>query len=350
MIFHSNPTILGKEVKAAKEVFNSGQLSQGQWVTSFEESFTKYLGVKYAIATNSGTSSLHLALLSLGIKKGDEVILPSYVCAAVLNAINYTQAKPILADINQSDFNISLSDTEKKITSNTRAIIVPHIFGYPADIKSFLSLGIPIIEDCAHSIGATYNGKKLGSFGDLAIFSFYATKMITTGYGGMVTTNNRRLAKRIVNWREFDNRDDYIIRYNYQLSNLQGALGLSQLKQLPYFLKKRKQIASAYNNQFHSFNNKLLYRQTAGLKTKPSYYRYIIGIKNPSEFIRQMRKNQVEIKRPVYKPLHRYLGLAKQLFPVTEKVYETAVSLPIYPGLTDKQVNYIIKLIKRIII
>jgi perosamine synthetase len=346
MIYHSQPTISGKEVKAVKEVLKSGYLSQSKWVIRFEETLAKYVGVKYGIATNSGTSALHLALLALGIKKGDEVILPSYVCSAVLNAVNYTQAKPILTDINESDFNISLADTKRKITKRTKAIIVPHIFGYPADIKGFLSLGIPIIEDCAHSIGATYNDKRLGSFGDLAIFSFYATKMLTTGYGGMITTNNKRFAERIRNWRDFDNRADYIIRYNYQLSDLQGALGLSQLKQLPYFLKRRKEIAYAYNKQFYCLNDKLLYKQTAGPKTAPSYYRYVIGIKNPPEFIRQMQKNQVEVKGPIYKPLHRYLGLPRQDFPVTEKVYETTVSLPIYPGLTDKQVNYIIKLTK----
>jgi perosamine synthetase len=339
MIKHSKPSISNKESEALRKVINSGYIGQGTLVKKLETTFAKYIGVKYAIAVNSGTSALHLSLLALGVNKKSEVIIPSYTCSAVLNAVNYTQAKVILADINEPDFNISFLDTKKKITKRTRAIIVPHIFGYPADIKKFASLGIPIIEDCAQSLGASIGKRKAGSFGTASIFSFYATKMISTGYGGMIATNDKKLAYKIMDLREFDNRDNYITRYNYQMSDLEAALGLSQLKQLPGFLKRRTLIANRYNNSFPSAT----FRQEAISNSAPSHYRYIIGIKNASDFIRQMRKNQVEIKKPIYKPLHKYLGLAPRDFPVTEKVYKMAVSLPIYPSLTDKEINFIIK-------
>lgn len=351
LIHHSQPTINPDEATALARILRSNYLAQGQRVRDFEESFARFIGVRYGLATNSGTSALHLALLSLGAGPTSEVILPSYVCSAVLNAVNYTGARPILTDIDESDFNISLADTRRKITKRTKAIIVPHLFGFSASIKGFLSLGVPIIEDCAHSIGATCDGKKLGSFGTLAIFSFYATKMMTTAYGGMVTTNSNRLSKYVRNLRDFDNRNDYITRYNYQMSDLQAALGQTQLKQIHYFIKRRRQIARFYNHKLAPFEGRGFLLRKPRLGEKPVFYRYPVRLVNtaPHEFIRQMRKNMIEVKLPVYKPLHRYLGLNRRNFPVTESIYKTLVSLPIYPNLTNKSASYVTERLLKIL-
>jgi perosamine synthetase len=342
MIDHSQPAITLRDAKSAGRALKSGYLSQGKVTADFEKSMARYIGVKHALAVNSGTSALHLALLSLGIKSGDEVIFPSYVCTAVLNAVNYCHAKPVPVDIARSDFNICIESTKRKITKHTKAIIVPHIFGFAANISKFLKTGIPVIEDCAHGIGADYHNKKLGSFGALSIFSFYATKMLATGYGGMVATNNKRLAERIKNLREFDNRADYITRYNYQMGDWQAALGLSQLAQLDSFIKRRREIARLYDNALAG-NTGIMYRQAVRRESHPSWLRYIVGVKKQSEFLTRLHKKGIEAKRPVFKPLHRYLGLSPRQFPVTEYIYKTAVSLPIYPSLSKQAAAYIAK-------
>jgi len=333
-IHHSQPTIGQSEVKAIAKALRSNYLSQGQLVRQFEESFGRFIGVKYALATNSGTSALHLSLLSLGIGPGDEVILPSYICSSVLNAVNYTRTKPVLVDINEDDFNISLADTRRKITKRTKAIIVPHLFGYAADIRGLRKLGIPIIEDCAHSIGATYQGKKLGSFGVLTFYSFYATKMMTTGYGGMVVSGDRRLLDKIRDLREFDNRDDYKPRYNCQMSDLAAGLGLVQLKRLPGFIRRRQAIARRYEQAFGF---------PGASHNRGVFFRYPVRVDDVNWAIKRLAGKGIEAKRPVYKPLHRYFGFTANGFPMTEKLYESTLSIPIYPALGDRQVDYVIK-------
>jgi len=179
---HSKPFVSEEDYKSVEEVIKSGMHATGSKTKEFEEGVCKFIGAKYAKATTSGTTALHLALLSLKVGKGDEVIIPSYVCQSVLSAVNYTGAKPVLADIEKDSFNISTNTIKPLITDKTKVIIVSHMFGFPADILSIkeISKKIPIIEDCAHSIGGSYKGKMLGNFGDLSIFSFYATKLIST--------------------------------------------------------------------------------------------------------------------------------------------------------------------------
>lgn len=341
-IAHSKPTLGKAEAKALSDVMASGYLAQGPKVAAFEKAFSRFLGVRGAVAVNSGTSALHLTLLALGIKPGDEVIIPSYVCTAVLNAVNYTGAKAVLADISIG-FNLSYDSARRRITKHTKAIILPHLFGYPAEIDRFLSLGIPIIEDCAQSIGAVYKGRKAGSFGKAAIFSFYATKMMTTGYGGMVASNDKQLLDRVKDLREFDHRDDYKPRFNYQMSDLAARLGIAQFKKLPQFIRKRIAIARQYAQAFGN------YSASCGCHSQPVFYRYIIMVGNIERAIRLLATRGIEAKRPVYKPIHRYLNLPPRDFPVTEQVYKTALSIPIYPSLTGKETDYIIKNVLQIL-
>ena len=184
IIPHSKPSLGLKEVAALMRVMQSGQIAQGTAVDVFEKELAQITGVKGAVAVSSGTAALHLGLLALGIGKGDEVLLPSYVCTALLNAIHYTHATPRLVDIHPDSFNIDASMVKKSLSKRSKAIIVPHLFGLPADLDDLLAMGVPVIEDCAHALGMSYHGKTVGGFGVFSFASFYATKLITTGEGG----------------------------------------------------------------------------------------------------------------------------------------------------------------------
>ncbi|MEM4266709.1 MAG: GNAT family N-acetyltransferase, partial [Candidatus Nanoarchaeia archaeon] len=197
---HSKPTISSDDKEAVIRAIEHGDLATGRMVNYFIDAFTEYIGKEFGVATNSGSAALHLALRALDVKSGDEVILPSYVCNAVLNAVSYCNANPVLVDINPDDYNISLEDAVAKKSDKTKAIILPHMFGKPIkNLDDFLKSfeGTPIIEDCALSVGASYNGKKVGSFGRLSIFSLRATKMLAAGLGGVVLTDDKDLKKRL---------------------------------------------------------------------------------------------------------------------------------------------------------
>ncbi|MDO9575929.1 MAG: DegT/DnrJ/EryC1/StrS family aminotransferase [bacterium] len=365
MIPHSKPTITESDIKSVSEVMRSGYIAQGKKVQQFEEKLASFIGVKGGIATSSGTSALHLALIVLGVGKEDEVILPTYVCTAPLNAIYYTGAKPILADINEDDFNISARDVEKKLTKKTRAIIVPHMFGLPTEMEKILRLGIPVIEDCAQSIGATVlrhqalgirhsvpgirhlaSGPRhpVGSLGTLSICSFYATKLLATGEGGMVLSNDEELLSKIRDLRDYDKKDDFKVRFNYKMSDIEAVLGLSQLGKLPSFIKRRKEIAQKYSSAFMGCNFSMppVYKDREHI-----FYRYVVRVHGKAgKFIDDIQNKGIECRRPVYKPLHHYLTC--EGFPVADKVYKDAVSIPIYPSLSDKDVDYIIETVRGI--
>ena len=349
MITHSKPTIEQDDIKAISEVLNSGQIAQGPMVDKFEKELSKSIDVKGGVATNSGTSALHLALLALDIRKGDKVIIPSYVCTALLNAINYVHAKPVIADINMENFNISVSDIEKKIDEKTKAIIVPHMFGLAADIDEILNFGVPVIEDCAQSIGATYKGKMVGCFGVISIFSFYATKMLATGEGGMAASNSDELLKKMRDLREYDFKSDYKVRYNYKMTDMQAALGISQLSKLPTFIDRRKQIAEYYSEKFSNLDVIL---PTSKKHKEHIFYRYVVRTNKDTDIKKcfdGFKKKNVICDSPVYKPLHVYLGLNKKDFINTEEIMNSAISIPTYPSLTENEMNYVSSIVKEVL-
>ncbi len=341
---HSKPTINSQDVWAVSKAIKSSNLTQGSCVKEFEGKFAKFFGLKEAVATSSGTFALHLALLSLEVKKGDEVIIPSYVCTALLNAINYIGAKARLVDVSDDDFNISVEDVGRKINKKTKAIIVPHMFGMPADIKALLKFKIPIIEDCAQSVGALYNNQKVGSFGVLSIFSFYATKMLATGEGGMVVSRNKKLLAKIRDLRDYDHKNDYVVRFNYKMTDFQAALGISQLSRLPSFIAKRKRIAKVYNKGLSNRNIRLAISK----KGKDAvYFRYIIKVKsNKNKYIRELKKKGIFCAAPIYKPLHQYLKMKG--FPVSERLAKENISIPIHPSLKGKEIKYIIRCVNNL--
>jgi perosamine synthetase len=242
----------------------------------------------------------------------------------------------VIAEVDRLTFNIDINDLKKRITKKTKAIIIPHMFGLLADMEDISSLGIPIIEDCAHSIGSRYKDSYTGSFGALSIFSFYATKVIATGEGGMVLSDNEQLIAIIRDLRDYDEKDDFAVRHNYKITDIQAALGIAQLKKLSLFIQKRKEIADKYDRIFNDFS---LPVPLVPEDREHIFYRYVVLLENAERFMESMMKRRVACRRPVFKPLHRYLGLSG--YATTDLIWERAVSIPIYPSLTDEEVGLI---------
>jgi perosamine synthetase len=336
MIPHSRPTLDQNDFDSVLQVLKSGHLVQGEQTAKFEENVSSLIGVKGGAAVSSGTAALHLSLISLGVGKGDEVILPGFVCTAPFNAIHYVGAAPVIAEVDPLTFNIYVKDLQKRITKRTKAVIVPHMFGLPADMEDISSLGIPIIEDCAHSIGSRYKDNYTGSFGALSIFSFYATKVIAAGEGGMVLSNSGGLLETIRDLRDYDKKKNYAVRYNYKMTDIQAALGIAQLKKLSLFIQKRKEIADKYGRIFDDLT---ILAPFVPKDREHIFYRYVVLLENAERFMESMMKRGVACTRPVFKPLHRYLGLSG--YATTDLVWERAVSIPIYPSLTDEEVGLI---------
>ena len=337
LIPHSKPSINAKDIRAAGLVLQSGALSQGRKVAEFEAKVSRYLGLRSGVAVNSGTSALHLALLALKVGPRDEVIIPSYVCTALLNAVAYTGAKARIVDVKEDDFNISPLGVKRALNKKVKVIIVPHMFGFSADLKELLKLGVPLIEDCAQSIGADYESKKLGSWGALSVCSFYATKVMTTGEGGMVLSNQAKLLDRIRDLRQYDHAIDFQTRYNYKMTDFQAALGINQLQRLPEIIKERRSIARTYDQIFLKAGLTIPCKSSYSV---PIYYRYVIKVKqNAGTLIEQFNKKGIGVRSPVFKPLHRYIKSSP--CPVADRLMDQAVSIPIYPDLTEAQINQI---------
>jgi perosamine synthetase len=338
MIPHSRPTFDQDEVDAVARVLQSGQVAQGEEVRHFERTLASLIGIGEAVAVSSGTAALHLALLALEVGEGDEVIIPSYVCPALLNAIRYVRAVPVLSDINAETFNIAVRDIQRRMTGRTKAVIVPHMFGLPADIREIVALGIPVIEDCAQSLGSSYRGTPTGGFGVLSVFSFYATKVICTGEGGMVAANDLQLINKIKDIRDYDEKEDGRLRYNYKLTDLQAALGAVQLRKLPALLGRRRAITRQYDEFLRGYPVSLPVRPQ---DREQIHYRYVIRTERLQELLGAGDEAGIAYRRPVFKPLHHYLGLTG--YPETDAAFRCAVSLPLYPALRDGEVNTILQ-------
>lgn len=339
VIPHSTPYFDERDIKAVSDVIKSGFVAPGTKTLEFEKNITEYLNIKGCFVTNSGTSALHLALIVLGVGKGDKVLLPSLVCYAVLDAVNYSGAEPVFADVEPDTYNISIDSIKKKLHNNPKAIIVPYLYGEAADIENIIDLGVPVIEDCSQALGGEVNWKKLGSFGDISTFSFYATKIIATGSGGAVASNSALLLEKIKDIGSNYYKSDYKVRFNYRMSDLQASLGISQLSKLDMFLERRKNIAKEYVGAFKSLNiiSPLLKSDRTHI-----YYRFMVRVNNNrDEYIQHMLDRGVICSTPDF-PLHRFAGLTDHEFPNTKNAYETTISIPIYPYLNDIEVKHII--------
>jgi len=323
MIPHSAPTVGIREEQAALRVLRSGRLAQGAEVEAFEQECASALGRRYAVAVSSGTSALHLGLGALGVPVTGTVAVPSYACAALITAIRVHGAEPVLCD-NGPDYNLNPS----VIPSNVEAVIVPHLFGATASMPPRHA----VIEDIAQSMGGD-----TGRRSPVAITSFYATKLMTTGEGGMLLSDDASMAEYARDRRDYDNRDEFVVRHNYKMTDLQAAIGRVQLARLPEFIARRRAIAAQYRE---GLDDLPLVLPDAGGHV---FFRYVVATDRRKELEGHLRRRGVEAKRPVHCPAHHYLGGE---FPGAERAHLTCLSLPIYPSLVDADVARVIESVR----
>ena len=338
---HSRPFVGTREKRAVNEVIGSLQLAEGEQVRSLEKELSTFVGHDYGVAVSSGTAAIYLALKALGVKKGDAVIIPSYVCTALLNAVLHADAIPALCDVDPATGNMGMQNVKKVLRKNTRAIIVPHMFGYPASAAGIAALGVPVIEDCAQCVGATIGNRRVGSMSQVSIFSFYANKLIAAGEGGMVATSDPKIARKIKESREYDNRNTYAPSFNFKLSDVHAAIARQQLEKLPAMIKKRRSTAHQYCRRFSALSHTI----QMPIEEKghgPVYYRFVVRASSGpmrDAIMKKMDQAGISCRRPVFKPLHRYLN--KSGFPGAEDIFLKALSLPVYPGLNSQQIDRI---------
>ncbi|MBI2423970.1 MAG: DegT/DnrJ/EryC1/StrS family aminotransferase [Candidatus Hydrogenedentes bacterium] len=324
MIPHSQPTVGQEELAAVARVLASGLLAQGREVAAFEEECAAFVGRQFGVAVNSGTAALHLSLLCGGLGPGKRVILPAYSCAALLQAVTWTSATPCLVDCGD-DYTIDPSE----LPTGADAAIAVHLFGATSHIPEAPF----VIEDLAQSIGGA-----TGRAGHAAILSFYATKLLTTGEGGMVLTDDAGLAEEIRDRRDYDNRDDFKPRFAYKMTEMQAAMGRVQLQRLPAFLAERQRIAGEYS------------RALAGLPVKlPNLesrvcFRYVVATPEREALAAYLENEGVEAKRPIHRPLHHY---TLDKCPKSEKAHMESLSLPVYPALSSHNLGFVIECVQR---
>lgn len=367
------PWIDQKEIDEVVDTLKIGWITTGPKTRKFEKVFADYVGARYAVALNSCTAGLHLGLIALNILPGDEVITSVYTFTATAAVICHCNAIPILADIDRETLNILPEEIERKITSRTKAIIPVHIAGYPCEMRKIKEIakkyGLAIIEDAAHALGAFYMGSRIGSnkYSDVCAFSFHSIKNITTGEGGMVTTNKKKVADRIrrlslhglstIAWERYKKLGNWYYKideagFKYNMTDIAASLGLAQMKKLNKFLKIRKKYFQMYTNAFKDLETVILPAQ-ASQNITPSYHLYIIKLAleklkiKRAQFINELSNRGIGTSvHYIPLALHPYYqkvwGYKPDDFPNAIWVYERAVSLPLYPKMTKSDVERVI--------
>lgn len=356
MILISKPVFGEKEINAVKEVLESGFVVQGEKVKEFEEKFAKYIGVKQAIAINSGTSALHTALASLEIGKGDEVITTTFSFIATASCILMQNAKPVFVDINEKTYNIDPAQIEDKITERTKAIIPVHLYGQPCDMDVIMRIArkhdLYVIEDAAQAHGAEYKGKKVGAFGDIGVFSFYATKNMTTGEGGMITTNSEEIAEKARPVRNHGQKQRYIhevLGYNYRMTDIAATIGICQLKNLDQFNAKRIENAGLLTEGIKKVKGLILPYVESNIKHV--FHQYTIRVTEDFNMSRDELKQKLTEKGmgtgiyypiPIHKqPLFKKYN--KLNLKNAEKASKEVISIPVHPSLRKEDIEYIVE-------
>ncbi len=357
-----------EEIDAVAEVIESGWVTQGQKVIEFENLIAGYIGSKYAIATNSCTSGLHLSLRIYGIKPGDRVVCPSFTCMATANAIHMAGAEPQFADIDPDTYNLDPESVEKAITEETKAILLVHQIGLPADREPFEKIAtkhdLVLVEDGACSFGASYKGKPLGFGSKATSYSFHPRKMITTGEGGMVVTDDPEFSRRARALRstgasisdlERHKAKGVLVQnyhesgYNYRLTDMQAAVGIVQFRRLPEMLRQRREQAEFYNNQFAAVEEMLVPHVPSYAEHCYSSYNIRISNKckhNRDDVLQEMAKKGISCRTGI-QPLHHepcYNDFeSKVALPETERAARETMFLPIFPGMTQEQLEFVCK-------
>jgi len=367
--FHK-PYITDEEISEVVDSLRSGWLTMGPKTVRFEKEFCEYIGSKYTVSVSSCTAALHLALRVIGIDRDDEVILPTMTFTATAEVVTYMGARPVLVDIERDTHNIDIHEIDKAITGKTKAIIPVHFAGQPCDMDEIMEVarerGLYVIEDAAHALPAWYKGKKIGTISDMTCFSFYATKTLATGEGGMVSTENEEWAERIKTlrlhgiskdaWKRYTKEGSWFYEvvdagFKYNMTDLQASLGIAQLKKLEWMWQRRSEIALRYNSAFEG--SEIIIPPTTKPERESAWHLYVIKLKTEAlkidraGFIDHLTKQGIGTSVH-FIPLHRHpfyktCGYDIKDFPVAEEIYERSVSLPIYPGLTDNEVEYIIE-------
>lgn len=355
----AKPYIGEEEKKLVLQVLDSGDLSLGAKYLEFEKKFAQKIGTKYACSVSSGTAGLHLAMIAAGIKEGDEVITTPFSFIASANVILYVGAIPVFADVDPVTYNLDPIKIEEKITSKTKAILVVHIFGQSADMDPILKIAkkhkLKIIEDACESIMASCNGKKVGTFGESAVFAFYPNKQMTTGEGGMLVTNNKKiysLCSSLKNQGRTENRgwlDHKYLGYNYRMDEMSAAVGIAQIKKLEFMIEERQRIANTYNEYFKDYGEMIGVPRVAVGNTH-TWFVYVICIKNKKikrdVVMKDLEESGISTKH--YLPSIHLFGFYRKKFkykagdfPVSESVSRSSVALPIYIGLKDGDIKHI---------
>jgi len=344
MIQHSKPFISEEDKIAVQEALNSGQISEGHVVTKFENSMSSFLNLFGGVATSSGTTALVVALKALNVENGD-VLIPSYVCRNVYDAVRLAGGRPNLYDIDK-DWCPTSETIYPKLTSNTKAIVLVHTFGIACNTDFISSLPCPVIEDCCQSIGLMQNGRVVGSAGRYAVVSFHATKLMTTGEGGMAFSSDRNEFARLYEVKHGDS-SELCVRAQFPLSDLQAALGLSQLKRYDTFLSRRSNIAEYYYNVLKEWPENL----PLAIRDKSIFFRFPIRIKNLDydNVKNWYLEKGIHVRRGVDELLHRRLGFADEGYHNTAIYFNETLSLPIYPALTDSEIEYIAQNTKEVL-
>ena len=356
----ARPDIGKEEKRAVMRVLESGALSIGPYTEEFERAFARYNGTKYACAVSSGTAGLHLALIACGIKEGDEVITTPFSFVASANAILYMNAKPVFVDIDALSYNMDPAKIERAITKKTRAILVVHIFGQPSNMTEIMRIAkkhkLLVIEDACESVGAYHRKKMVGTFGESAVYAFYANKQMTTGEGGMLVTNSKKtyeLVKSLRNQGRAPNMqwlDHDRLGYNYRIDEMSAALGVAQLKKLPNAIKERQRIAQWYAKHLapHAALVRAPHVDPDNTHTFFVYVVELLGKTKRDEVIKRLAKKGVATK-PYLPSIHLFsfyrklLGTKRGDFSISEHASDHTLALPIYKGLTENDVRRIVE-------
>lgn len=375
--FHSY-SMSQDEKRELIDTIDSGWITTGPKVKKFEEQFAEYVGARYAVGVSSGTAALHLSLLALGIGKGDEVITTPMTFVATVNSILYVGARPVLVDVEPDTLNIDPEKIKKKINKHTKAILPVHYAGQPCRLDEIIKIAkknrLFIIGDACHAVETEYNGKKVGSMGNLACFSFHPIKNMTTGEGGMVTTDNKGLSEklRIYSWHGLDKEackrgrrgkfkyyDMVYLGYKYNMTDIQASLGIHQLEKIDAFWKKRRRYSEIYDSILKGQPEiVILPPPESGNRNAHNLYPIRVKTENLSisrdEIIDRMDKKNIGVNVH-FQCVHslsfykRYFNYRRGAFPVAEYASERLISLPLYPKLSEEEVVYVAKNINQIV-